>query len=112
MATRLSASRRRGRGPWGTSHWIAGGAALIVTATLIQSSNTPDAAAAPTATPKTGTVAVDEGETRYNRTAMVRGIQGGTVNIAQPGYAPLSSLTEILARNRFEEIAALRPRSR
>ncbi|MFI1286491.1 amidase domain-containing protein [Streptomyces sp. NPDC020858] len=53
-----------------------------------------------------------EGETRYNHTAVVRGIQGGTVKIAQHGYAPLSSLTEILSRNKFKEIGALRPRSR
>ncbi|CAM5529663.1 hypothetical protein SAVIM40S_00088 [Streptomyces avidinii] len=55
MATRFSAARRRGRGPWGTSHWIAGGAALIVTATLLQSSNTAGAAPAGSAA-KTGKV--------------------------------------------------------
>ncbi|MEU8843814.1 amidase domain-containing protein [Streptomyces roseus] len=53
-----------------------------------------------------------EGEGRYNHTAVVRGVVGGTVRIAQHGYAPISTLTEILARNKFEEIAALRPRSR
>lgn len=55
MATRFSAARRRGRGPWGTSHWIAGGAALIVTATLLQGSSTAGAAPAGSAT-KTGKV--------------------------------------------------------
>ncbi|MFJ9793941.1 hypothetical protein [Streptomyces globosus] len=50
----------------------------------------------------------------YNHTAVVRGIQGGTVKIAQHGYAPLSTLPDILARNKGKivAVAALRPRSR
>ncbi|MFI8343909.1 hypothetical protein ACIF8W_28100 [Streptomyces sp. NPDC085639] len=54
------------------------------------------------------------GENIYNHTAVVRGIQGGTVKIAQHGYAPFSTLPEIIARNNRDivEIAALRPRSR
>ncbi|MFC9814064.1 amidase domain-containing protein [Streptomyces virginiae] len=54
------------------------------------------------------------GDSVYNHTAVVRGIQGGTVKIAQHGYAPLSTLPEILARNegKIVAVAALRPRSR
>ncbi|MFD0723115.1 amidase domain-containing protein [Streptomyces globosus] len=54
------------------------------------------------------------GDRVYNHTAVVRGIQGGTVKIAQHGYAPLSTLPDILARNKGKmvAVAALRPRSR
>ncbi|MEU6867928.1 amidase domain-containing protein [Streptomyces sp. NPDC046876] len=55
-----------------------------------------------------------QGDNQYNHAAVVRGIQGGVVKIAQHGYAPLTSLPEMIARNKGEivEIGALRPRSR